>query len=45
MKSRRMRQMEHPARMGDREVRTGFWRKNLMERDHLEDLGFNEMAI
>jgi len=37
--------MEHPVRMGDREVRKGFWRENLMERGHLEDLGFKEMAI
>jgi hypothetical protein len=38
-------QIEHPVRMGDREVRTGFWREKLMERDYLEGLGFNEMTI
>jgi hypothetical protein len=26
-------------------VHTGFWEGHLMERDHLEDIGVNEMII
>jgi hypothetical protein len=31
--------------MGKRKGLTGFWWKNLMERDHLEDLGDEERGI
>jgi hypothetical protein len=38
IKSRRMRWAGHVARMGGRgEVHTGFWRRNLRERNRLED--------
>jgi hypothetical protein len=35
VKSRRMRWLGHVARMGRREVHTGFWLENLKERGHL----------
>jgi len=37
IKSRRMRWARHVARMGTVEAYTGFWWRNLRERDHLED--------
>jgi hypothetical protein len=37
IKSRRMRWAGHLARMGKREVHTGFWWGDLTEGDHLED--------
>jgi hypothetical protein len=37
MKSRRMRWAGHEARMGREETFTGFWWRNLRERDHLSD--------
>jgi hypothetical protein len=36
VKTRRMRWAGYVARMGWREVCTGFWRRNLRERDHWE---------
>jgi len=42
IKSRRIRWAGHAAYMGRREVHTGFWWRNLIEKDHLEDPGFNE---
>jgi len=35
----------HVARMGEEEVRTGFWWRDLMEGDHLEDLGLDGIII
>jgi hypothetical protein len=35
-KSRRMRLAGHVARMGWGQVHTGFWWRNLRERDHLK---------
>ena len=37
MKSRTMKWAEHVARMGRVKMYTGFWWRNLRERDHLED--------
>ena len=37
VKSRRMRWAGHVARMGEREVRTGFWWGSLREGDHWGD--------
>jgi hypothetical protein len=37
IKSRRMRWAGHVSRMGIGEIYTGFWWRNLRERDHLED--------
>jgi hypothetical protein len=34
-----MRRAGQIAHVGDRRGANGFWRKNLGERDHLEDLG------
>jgi hypothetical protein len=31
--------------MGEEEVHTGFWWRDLMEGDHLEDLGVDGMII
>jgi hypothetical protein len=45
IKSRRMRWVEHVARMGGGEVYTGFMWGNLRERDHLEDLGVDGRII
>jgi len=39
IKSRRMRWAEHVARMGRREVYTGFWWGKLRERVHFKELG------
>jgi hypothetical protein len=39
IKSRRMRWAGHVARMGQREVHTGFWWGDLREGDHLGDPG------
>jgi len=36
-----MRWAGHIARMGRIEVYTGFWCRNLKERDHLEDPGLD----
>jgi hypothetical protein len=41
IKSRRMRWAEHVARMGEGEAHKGFWWGDLMEGDHLEDLGID----
>jgi hypothetical protein len=43
--SRRMRWTGHVARMGEREVYTGFWLGNLRERDHLADPSVDGMII
>jgi len=40
-----MRWAGHVARMGRVEVNTGFWWGNLMETDHLEDLGVDGAII
>jgi hypothetical protein len=45
IKSRRMSWAGHVARMGRGEVRTGFWWGDLMERDHLKDLGIDGRII
>ena len=39
IQSRRMRLATHVACMGEREVHTEFWWRNLRERGHLEDPG------
>ena len=41
IKSRRMRWAGYVERVGRREARTGFWCRNLRERDHLKDLGLD----
>jgi hypothetical protein len=43
--SRRMRWAGHVARMGKREVHTGFWSGNLRESDHLGDPGVDGRII
>ena len=45
MKSSRMRWAGHVARIGRRELHTGFWWGNLRERDHWEDLGIDGRII
>jgi hypothetical protein len=45
LNSRRMRWEVHVARMGREEEYTGFWWRNLNERDHLEDLGVEGRII
>jgi len=45
IKSRRMGWARHVARIGRREVFTGFVGGNLRERDHLEDPGVNGRLI
>jgi hypothetical protein len=40
-----MRSVGHVARIGRKEVCTGFWWGNLRERDHLEDPGVNRWII
>jgi hypothetical protein len=45
VKTRRMRWAEHVARMGKREMHTGFWWGDLMEGDHLEDRGVDGTII
>jgi len=47
IKSRRMRWAEHVARMGERRgvAYTGLWRRNLKERDHIENAGVVERII
>jgi len=44
MKSRK-RWVGHVAHMGKGEVHTGFWWRNLRERDHMEDPGTDERII
>jgi hypothetical protein len=41
----RMRWAGHVARMGGGAVYTGFWWRDLRERDHLEDRGVGEMMM
>jgi hypothetical protein len=43
--SRRMRWGGNVAHTGDRTMLTGFWWGDLMEGDHLEDLGMDERII
>ena len=45
IKSRRIGWAGYVARMGDREVHTGFWWGDVMERDHLEDVGVDGRII
>jgi hypothetical protein len=45
IKSRIMRWARHVARIGKREVNTGFWRGDLREGDHLEDPGVDGRII
>jgi hypothetical protein len=45
IKSRRLRWAGHVARMGGREVRTGFWWGGLREGDHLGDPGVDGRII
>jgi hypothetical protein len=45
IKSRRIRGAGHVARMGKREVHTGFWWGNLREGDHLGDAGVDGRKI
>ena len=45
IKSRRMTWAGHVARMGRREVYTGFWWGNQRERDHLQDPGVDGRII
>jgi hypothetical protein len=45
IKSRRMRWAGHVACMETGEVHTGFWWRDLRERDHLEDLGVDGRII
>jgi len=40
-----MRRVGHVARMGAREVYTGFWFGNSRERDHLESPSVDERII
>ena len=35
----------HVARLGREDAYAGFWRKNLRERDHLEDAGIDGRII
>jgi hypothetical protein len=39
IKSKRIGWVGHVAYIGDRELHTGFWWGDVMERDHLEDIG------
>jgi hypothetical protein len=45
IKSRIMRWAGHVSLMGKAEVYTGFWWRNLRERDHLEDPGVDGRII
>jgi len=45
IKSKRIRWAEPAARIGDREVHTGFWWGDVMERDHLEDIRVDGRVI
>jgi len=45
IKSRRMWWARHVAHMGRREAYTGFWLRNLKERDHFVDLGLDGRII
>jgi hypothetical protein len=45
MKSRRLRWAGHVAHMGEGEVRTRFWWRNLREEDHLDDPGVDGRVI
>jgi hypothetical protein len=45
IKSRRIRRARHVARMGQGEACTGFWWRNLRERDHRRDPGVDGRII
>jgi hypothetical protein len=45
IKSRRMTSAGHVARIGKKEVHTGFWWGDLREGDHLEDPGVDGRLI
>ena len=45
IKSRRMRLTGHAARMGKGQAYTGFWWRNLREREHLGDPGVDGRII
>ena len=45
IKLRRMRWAGHVARKGRGETYTGFWWRNLSERDHVGDPGLNGRII
>jgi hypothetical protein len=45
IKSRRMRWAGHIERTGRRETYTGFWWRNLRERDHLGDPGVDGWIV
>ena len=45
MKSSRIKWAGHVARIGRRDLYTGFWLGNLRERDHWEDLGVDGRII
>jgi hypothetical protein len=40
-----MRWADYVARVGITEIHMGLWRENLKEREHLEDLGVDEMVV
>ena len=45
IRSRRMKLVEHVARVGRGKAYAGFWWRNLRERDHLEDPGVDGKII
>ena len=45
MRPRRMRWSRHVARLGTRQVHTGFWWGNLKQRERLEDLSVDGRII
>jgi len=45
IKSRIIMWAGHVARMGRVEMRTGFWRGDLMDREHMENLGVDGSVI